>query len=321
MNKNLTIIYMGTPEFAVAPLRAISEAGYNVPVVVTSPDKPAGRGRKTQSSQVKLFAMEMGLQVLQPFNLKDPVFISQLKSYGADIQVVVAFRMLPEQVWSMPPKGTINLHASLLPQYRGAAPINHAIMNGEKRTGVTTFFINKDIDTGQIIMQKEVEIPDAFTAGDLHDELMKSGARLVVETLALIEKGNFNPIPQSDLIKHDQILKPAPKIFRDDCRINWNADVLKIYNMIRGLSPSPSAFAYLSGQSETMMIKFFRAGYKSGTHHFSPGTIVIENRSRFLIAVPGGFIIPQEIQPADRKRMDANSFMNGIRDFDKFHFE
>jgi methionyl-tRNA formyltransferase len=207
---------MGTPGFAVGPLKALLNAHYEIAGVITAPDKPAGRGNKMQSSEVKLFADSIGLKVLQPANLKNTDFLEELKSMEGDLQVVVAFRMLPEQVWKIPPEGTINLHASLLPQYRGAAPINRVIMNGEKTTGVTTFFINNDIDTGKIILRKEVEIPEDFTAGDLHDVLMNEGAKLVVETVKIIEAGKVKEIPQEELIRLDEVLKPAPKIFKED---------------------------------------------------------------------------------------------------------
>jgi methionyl-tRNA formyltransferase len=321
MKKKLSIVYMGTPEFAVPPLKAIIDAGYPVSAVVTSPDKPAGRGKKIQASDVKIYAGSVGLKVIQPPNLKDPGFLEQLKSLNADLQVVVAFRMLPEQVWRMPPKGTINLHASLLPQYRGAAPINHVIMNGEKITGVSTFFINQDIDTGQIIRQKKVIIPENFTAGELHDVLMNEGARLIIETIELVEQDRVDPIPQGDLIKINEVLKPAPKIFREDCRIEWTHNVLRIYNFIRGLSPSPTAYAYLKGPEGKIPVKFFRAGYKSCSHNYNPGKVLIENRKEFYIAAPDGFIYPQLLQQAGKKPMDSGNFLNGIPDFDQYSFE
>jgi len=320
MKKNFTIVYMGTPRFAIAPLKAIMDAGYPVAAVITSPDKPAGRGRKMQSPELKVFSDSAGLKVIQPTNLKDPGFIAQLKSFRADLQVIVAFRMLPEQVWCIPQKGTINLHASLLPQYRGASPINHVILNGEKSTGLTTFFINKDIDTGNIILQKKVEIPKNFTAGDLHDLLMNEGAGLVVKTIELIERGPVKTTSQKDLIRPGEILKQAPKIIKDDCRIRWDTDTIRIYNFIRGLSPSPTAFACLSGPSGTINVRFFKAGYKLLPHNHPPGKIIVENRKEFSIAVPDGFIYPHLLQQAGKKRMDVKNFMNGIPDFDQYYF-
>jgi methionyl-tRNA formyltransferase len=320
MKQNLKIIFMGTPGFAVGPLNALINAKYEIAGVITAPDKPAGRGNKMQSSEIKLFALSKGLKILQPANLKDPDFLKELKSLDADLQVVVAFRMLPEQVWKIPPRGTFNLHASLLPQYRGAAPINHAIINGEKTTGVTTFFIDKEIDTGKIILQKKVDIPEAFTAGDLHDALMDEGAKLVVETVKIIETGKVKEILQEDLITHYEALKPAPKIFKEDCRINWKDDVIKIYNQIRGLSPYPTAYAELAGRGERITVKIFKAEYKFSSHNYPLGKIIIENRKQVLIAAKSGFICPISLQQAGKKQMDITSFINGFAGIEDYYF-
>jgi methionyl-tRNA formyltransferase len=319
MKMPLRIIYMGTPGFAVAPLKALMEAGYNIVAIITAPDKPGGRGKKLLSSEVKQFALKEFKKpvIIQPANLKDPVFLSELKTLKADLQVVVAFRMLPAQVWGMPPKGTINLHASLLPQYRGAAPINRVIINGEKSTGVTTFFINDDIDTGKIILQEKVEIPDTFNAGDLHDVLMREGAKLLVKTVKSIEIGSVKEINQEELVRNYKILKTAPKIFKEDCRINWNDDVKAIYNFIRGLSPYPTAYSELSGRGEKILLKIFNASCAVSSHSFPPGKIIVENRKKILIAVKNGFIFPEILQLAGKKQLDASNFING---FSELHY-
>jgi methionyl-tRNA formyltransferase len=242
----MRIIFMGTPDFAVASLKALIEAGEEVVAVVTGPDKPAGRGQKLHESAVKKFAVSQNIPVLQPVKLRAPEFLAELKSYNADLQVVVAFRMLPELVWNMPEKGTINVHASLLPNYRGAAPINHAIINGEKKSGVTTFLLQHEIDTGNILFSTEVEILDNDNAGDLHDKLMLAGAELLIRTVNAIKKNDIHPIPQDSI--DTESLKHAPKIFKEDCLINWENDSVKIYNLIRGLSPYPTAFTHIDGK-------------------------------------------------------------------------
>jgi methionyl-tRNA formyltransferase len=246
MLKDVRIVYMGTPEFAVEPLKTLVEAGYNVVGVVTIPDKPVGRGQKIQSSPVKLYAQTKGLRILQPEKLKYIEFIDELKSLSPDIAVVVAFRMLPESVWSIPKLGTFNLHASLLPQYRGAAPINWAIINGEKKSGVTTFLIDHQIDTGNIILREEVSIGDNDTAGDLHDKLMIIGANLVVKTIDELAEKKVKPISQADFLSGNELIKAAPKIFRDTCRIDWNKTTTELHNLIRGLSPYPGAWTELA---------------------------------------------------------------------------
>ncbi|MCX7987518.1 MAG: methionyl-tRNA formyltransferase, partial [Bacteroidales bacterium] len=244
----LRLVFMGTPEFAVPSLKILHESRHDVVAVVTAPDKPAGRGMKIQQSPVKIYALDHSLPVLQPVKLKDPDFIKHLAEYKADLFVVVAFRMLPAEVWQMPPKGTVNLHASLLPQYRGAAPINWAIINGECVTGVTTFFIEQEIDTGQIIFSEKVDIDPNETAGELHDKLMNIGAKLLLKTVDAIETGAFQPIPQN-VISEIAPLKIAPKIFKDTCKINWNQSATHIHNLVRGLSPVPAAFAYLTSEN------------------------------------------------------------------------
>ena len=260
MKKKIRIAYFGTPEFAASQLEAIINAGYEIAVVVTMPDKPAGRGRKIQYSDVKNTALQHGLPLLQPEKLKDPVFLEQLASYHANLFVVVAFRMLPAVVWQMPELGTFNLHASLLPQYRGAAPINFAIINGETETGLTTFFLNEEIDKGAIIMREHVSIRPDESAGELHDELMVLGNKVIVETIKKIESGDVAALPQEEMTEN-QTLKPAPKISKEFCNIDWNLDCQTIYNHIRGLSPYPAAHTKLiSGNGETIELKVFSSG-------------------------------------------------------------
>ena len=256
MAQDSKILFMGTPEFAVASLDAIRNGGFNISGVVTSPDKPAGRGQKIRTPPVKEFALKHGLRVLQPEKMKNPQFLEELRDMSPDLIIVVAFRMLPEEVWGLPPLGTINLHASLLPQYRGAAPINRAIMNGENETGVSTFFIEKDIDTGKIIMQRSTAISADENAGNLHDRLKDIGAELMVETIHLVLSGNSTHIDQSVLAKNAGTLKTAPKIYPEDCNIDWNQPVSAVYNHIRGLSPYPAAWTKISvgGLSKTLKI-------------------------------------------------------------------
>lgn len=298
---------MGTPDFAVASLNALFEAGYNIVGVVTAADKPAGRGQKLQESAVKKYAVEKGLKVLQPLKLKDPEFIEELKSLNADLQVVVAFRMLPEVVWDMPAKGTINLHGSLLPHYRGAAPINHAIINGEKESGVTTFFLKHEIDTGDVIFAEKVAIADDDTAGDLHDKLMVTGAALLVKTVKAVEENNYTeqPQPMSAELKH------APKIFKEFCLIDWNQPVKTVYNLIRGLSPYPTAFTLLNGKS----IKIFKAAYEETEigQDTIPGDFVTDGKTFLKFAAKDGFILLLDVQYEGKKRMMADEFLRGMR--------
>ena len=297
---------MGTPEFAVASLEALIDAGSQIVGVVTAPDKPAGRGQKLSESAVKKFAVENGLKVLQPVKLKDPNFLAELKALNADLQVIVAFRMLPEAVWSMPPKGTINLHASLLPQYRGAAPINWAIINGEPESGVTTFFLKQEIDTGDILFVEKITIADDVTAGEYHDRLMNKGAGLLVKTVKAIESGRYTEQPQEQLAE-GQELKHAPKIFKEDCRIDWNHTVGQVYNLIRGLSPHPAAFTELNGKT----IKIYQATKETTEPQHTPGQYDTDNKTYLKFACNNGYIQLTDIQLEGKKRMGIEDFLRG----------
>lgn len=303
--KELRIIFMGTPDFAVNSLRALVEANYRIVGVITAPDRPAGRGRKLNESAVKKYATSQGLNILQPTNLKDPDFWKLLKDLEADLQVVVAFRMLPKQVWSMPKLGTFNLHASLLPEYRGAAPINWAIINGELKTGVTTFFINEEIDTGSVILQKEVEIAQDMSAGDLHDILMHLGSTAVIETVELIKKGSLKTIPQNE-----GNYKPAPKLNKENCRINWTKSKIEIFNHIRGLSPYPGAWCILDNDQKRIELKVYKTKILNESHELDPGTIVASKKN-LKVAVENGFIEILDLKLAGKKRMDTKSLLNG----------
>ncbi|WP_029278933.1 methionyl-tRNA formyltransferase [Pedobacter borealis] len=301
----MKIVFMGTPDFAVASLDALVQANFDVVAVVTAPDKPAGRGQKLNESAVKKYAVEKGIPVLQPEKLKNPEFIEELRSYQADLQVVVAFRMLPEIVWNMPAKGTINLHGSLLPQYRGAAPINHAIINGEKESGVTTFFLKQEIDTGDIILSDSVPIADDETAGELHDKLMVVGANLLVRTLLAIEANKITeqPQPQNDDLKH------APKIFKEDCKIDWNSPAQTIHNLIRGLSPYPTAFTVLNEKN----LKVFRAEIEDKEPGIVAGGFLTDGKTYLKFAAKDGFIKLLDIQYEGKKRMLIEDFLRGMR--------
>lgn len=301
----MKIVFMGTPDFAVASLNALVEAGFDVVGVVTAADKPAGRGQKLQESAVKQYAVSKGIKTLQPLKLKDPAFIEELRALKADLQVVVAFRMLPEIVWDMPAKGTINLHASLLPQYRGAAPINHAIINGEMESGVTTFFLKHEIDTGNVIFSEKVEIRPGETAGELHDELMHVGAGLLVKTVKAIDSGDYKeqPQPQSGELKH------APKIFKEDCLINWNQPALKIYNLIRGLSPYPTAFTKLNDKT----LKVFKAELEDKDPGVPAGSFLSDGKTYLKFAAKDGFIKLTDLQYEGKKRMATDEFLRGMR--------
>lgn len=310
--KELRIVFMGTPAFAVESLRALVENDYNVVGVITAPDKPAGRGYKFQPPAVKEYALSAGLTVLQPENLKNEVFLGELRRLKADIQVVVAFRMLPEVVWSMPPRGTFNLHASLLPQYRGAAPINWAIINGEKETGVTTFFLKHEIDTGEIIFQEKVAIGENDDAGTLHDSLMTLGAKLVVRTIDAVIGGTVRSLPQSELTQGNKELKPAPKIHKETCRINWDRPVEEIRNFVRGLSPYPAAWTELDVNGEKMNFRIFAARTLPEAHRLRPGEVVTDNKATLRVAAQDGFIEVLEIQLSGKKRMKTGDFLNGF---------
>ncbi len=304
---------MGTPDFAVASLDALLKAGYQVAGVVTAPDKPAGRGKKLTPPAVKKFALQKGLKILQPQKLKSPAFLEALRALHADLQVVVAFRMLPEQVWNMPPLGTINLHASLLPQYRGAAPIHHAIINGEKETGLTTFLLQKEIDTGNILLQQKIQIGPDETVGELHDRMMVAGGKLLVETIEGLRKGVITPIDQNTLISPDTVLKTAPKIFKPDCRIDWNNDPDTVHNFIRGLSPFPCAFSFLkSPEEEIIQVKIYKASKEYGGEQLHPGTVETDGKSWIKVAVAGGYIHLHALQLPGKKRLPVKELLRGF---------
>jgi methionyl-tRNA formyltransferase len=306
------IVFMGTPEFAVESLKAIIRAGYPVKGVVTSPDKPSGRGLQLRSSPVKIFALENNIPVLQPLKLKDPEFLESLRNWQADLQVIVAFRMLPEEVWSMPPLGTFNLHASLLPQYRGAAPINRAVMNGETRTGVTTFFLNHEIDKGSVILQEEIAISPEETAGDVHDRLMVTGAGLVLKTIEGIASGMITPVDQH-LMESNNPLLPAPKLFKADCRIDWQRDTLPVYNFIRGLSPHPAAWSeLLTVEGDILKVKIFFARPVSESPAGIPGSLITDNRNYLHVFTGNGLIAIERIQLEGKKQLNIAEFLHGF---------
>jgi methionyl-tRNA formyltransferase len=312
-SKGLRIIFMGTPGFAVESLKALINDGRNVVAVITGPDKPAGRGQVLKSPPVKVFALENNLKVLQPENLKSEDFISELRALNADLQVVVAFRIMPEAVWSMPRLGTFNLHASLLPDYRGAAPINWAIINGETVTGVTTFFIDQNIDTGRIIFQEKLSIGPDENAGGLHDRLMKAGAALVVKTVDAIERSDCKPVDQSALFTGREI-KAAPKIYKENCKINWSDNIGNIYNFIRGLSPYPAAWTELvSPSGDSLSFKIFEAGILMSDKKAEAGSIESDGRSFLRIAVQGGYLYIKKLQLAGRNRMEIKEFLKGFK--------
>ena len=313
MERKIRIAYFGTPEFAASQLEAIIKAGYEVAVVVTMPDKPAGRGRKIQYSDVKRAALEHDLPLLQPEKLKDPVFLEQLASYHADLFIVVAFRMLPAVVWQMPELGTFNLHASLLPQYRGAAPINFAIINGETETGLTTFFLNEEIDKGAVIMREKVAIRPDETAGELHDELMALGNKVVVETIQKIEKGEVKALPQEALAE-DLTLKPAPKISKEFCNVDWSKDCQTVYNHIRGLSPYPAAHTSIQSENgEVIELKIFSSDIERCVPKMPVGSIVTDNKKELKIALKDGFIHLTQVQQAGKKAMPIADFLRGTQ--------
>ena len=311
--EELKIVFFGTPDFAVESLSRLVDGGYNVAAVVTMPDKPTGRGKKIQYSEVKKTALEHGLPLLQPEKLKDPVFLQALESFHANLFIVVAFRMLPAVVWKMPELGTFNLHASLLPQYRGAAPINHAIINGETETGLTTFFLNEEIDKGAVIMQESVEIRPDETAGELHDELMLLGNKMVVETIKKIENNDLQTITQEELAAN-ATLKDAPKIFKDFCDIHWNRDCKDIYNHIRGLSPYPAAHTQLtSNQGDVLELKVYASAIESCQPNEAAGSVLTDNKSFLKIAANDGYIHLTTIQQAGKKAMETADFLRGFK--------
>lgn len=308
--KRLRIVFMGTPEFAVESLRVLLREKQHVVGVITAPDKPSGRGRKINQSAVKQFANEQNLLVLQPTNLKDLNFINTLSKLNADLQIVVAFRMLPKVVWNMPRLGTFNLHASLLPKYRGAAPINWVIINGEKETGVTTFFINENIDTGSILLQKKMAIPDSYSAGELHDKLMLIGGELIVDTVSLINGENFKVFEQPASTDNS-----APKLNKENCKINWFDSLNNIFDQIRGLSPYPAAWTYLLNNDQRMEIKIYKVEKITDQHKFETGAIIF-SKKEILIAVKNGYIKILELKLPGKRKMDAISLLNGFA-FDK----
>lgn len=313
MTKHKTkVVFFGTPEFAVAQLDAIYQAGFPVVGVVTAADKPAGRGKKLSASAVKQYAQANDLPLFQPEKLKDAHFISQLKALGADVFVVVAFRMLPQEVWQMPPKGTFNLHASLLPQYRGAAPINRAIMNGETESGLTTFLINEEIDTGHILLQTPLAIGPDENAGSLHDRMMQAGRSLVVKTLEMISTGRAKLVQQQEVLPNTP-LKQAPKLFRDDCRINWQLPLQDIHNQIRGLSPYPAAFTQLQDEDgKEYEVKILAGHFELLQHSHPPQLLITDNRKTIKISHEKGFYHIDFLKYPGKKTMHATEFLNGF---------
>lgn len=315
MNKeDLKIVYMGTPDFAVEPLRRLVEDKYNVVGVVTMPDKPAGRGHKLQFSPVKQYAVDNNLHVMQPEKLKAEEFVNELRSLNADLFIVVAFRMLPEVVWAMPRLGTFNLHGSLLPQYRGAAPLNWAIINGEKRTGITTFFLTHEIDTGKIIDQQVIAIEDSDNVGTIHDKLMVMGGDLVIKTVNAILWGGIKPIPQEELYASESELKPAPKIFKETCHLDFNNPTENIHNLVRGLSPYPAAWANLSAEGkEDLQMKIYETKKEICQHNETPGTLVTDGKKFLKVATKDGYLHLLQIQVPGKKRLSIEDFLRGFR--------
>ncbi|WP_207893776.1 methionyl-tRNA formyltransferase [Tenacibaculum sp. M341] len=305
--KDIRIVFMGTPDFAVTILKKLVEQKYNVVGVITAPDKPAGRGRKLNESAVKKYAVSQNLPILQPTNLKNPSFLEELEALQANLQIVVAFRMLPTVVWKMPEYGTFNLHASLLPEYRGAAPINWAIINGETKTGVTTFFIDEKIDTGEIILQKEIAIEDDEIVGELHDKLMYLGADLVTETVDLIAAGDVTTQKQPELEE-----KSAPKLFPHNCKIDWTKSVNDIYNHIRGLNPYPAAWTTIINGDEEIAAKVYKVRKEITTHEYKTGSIITSKKD-LKIATIDGFLHIDEIKLSGKKKLDATSLLNGFK--------
>lgn len=312
--KDLRIVYMGTPDFAVESLRRLVEGGYNIVGVITMPDKPMGRhGSVLQASPVKQYAVSQGLKVLQPEKLKDETFVNELRALQADLQIVVAFRMLPEVVWNMPRLGTFNLHASLLPQYRGAAPINWAVINGDTETGITTFFLQHEIDTGAIIQQVRVPIADTDNVEVVHDKLMVLGGDLVIETVEAILAGTVKAIPQETLFQSDEDLRPAPKIFKETCRIDWSKGVKRVYDFIRGLSPYPAAWTELSVGDKVLELKIFAASKEFCTHQQTVGTVLTDHKSYIKVALEDGYLNILTLQLSGKKRMEVTDFLRGFR--------
>lgn len=321
--KDLRIVYMGTPEFAVESLKRLVEGGYNVVGVITMPDKPMGRhGSVLQASPVKQYAVSQGLKVLQPEKLKDETFLEELRALQADLQIVVAFRMLPEVVWNMPPMGTFNLHAALLPQYRGAAPINWAVINGDTETGITTFFLQHEIDTGDIIQQVRVPIADTDNVEIVYDKLMMLGGDLVLETVDAILAGTIKPIPQDQLIQPETELRPAPKIFKETCRIDWNIGVKRVYDFVRGLSPYPAAWTELvMPEGARQVVKIYETEKMFASHSLPVGQVDTDGKTYFRIAVPDGYVNLISLQLAGKKRMAVADFLRGYRHVEESRVE
>jgi methionyl-tRNA formyltransferase len=322
MHEQLRIVFMGTPEFAVHSLIALLEEGHHIVAVVTAPDKPAGRGRNLHQSPVKEAALQHSIPILQPVSLKDPLFLDELRSYNANLQVVVAFRMLPEIVWNMPLLGTFNLHASLLPQYRGAAPINHAIINGETETGITTFFLSHEIDTGKVIFREKHPILPEDDAGTLHDRLAVAGASLVCRTVEAIRQGKVDTIDQSNLFQDSIILKGAPKIFKENCLIRWDQPASRIYNLIRGLSPYPTAFTRLKDPlGHCQVVKIYKTHLSASSHELEPGDVLTDGISFISVQTQDGGIYLDEVQLEGKKRMTTEEFLRGFRYSGNLKFE
>ena len=313
--KDLRIVYMGTPDFAVAPLKALVEGGYNVVAVVTTPDKPSGRGLKMNESAVKRYAQEVGLPIMQPVKLRDEGFVAAFKALDADLGIVIAFRMLPEIIWAAPKMGTFNLHASLLPQYRGAAPISRAIMNGETVTGVTTFLLNPQIDEGAVLGQVKVEIEPADNVGTLHDKLMNVGVDLVLETVEKLASGDYTPIEQTEMIEGK--LKPAPKIFKEDCHVDFSRSGEEIVNLVRGLSPYPAAWATLS---ESLSAKIFEVAFESQSIDAEVGTILSDGKKYIHVVCADGVVDIKDLQLSGKKRMTAEELLRGFRNPTDYRF-
>jgi methionyl-tRNA formyltransferase len=318
--KELRIVFMGTPEFACESLKALIENGYNTVAVITVPDKPAGRGQKLNQSAVKQYALGKGLPILQPVKLKDEEFISELRSFKADLQVIVAFRMLPEIVWSMPPMGTINLHGSLLPNYRGAAPLNWPIINGDKETGLTTFLLKQEIDTGNILFQERIKIGPDDTVGDLHDRSMKLGAGLLLKTIDALAEGSVKPVSQ-DSLEIDPNKLHAPKIFKEDCRIDWRKTGNQIRNLVRGLSPYPAAWTVLKKDDTSLNLKIFSSSFEPDMKSFIPGTIQSDQKHYLKIACLDGFINVEELQLAGKTKMKTVDFLRGFPNIGDYKVE
>lgn len=312
MAEKIRIVFFGTAEFAVASLHILLENKYDVAAIVTAPDKPAGRGLEMKFSPVKEYALKRNMRVLQPENLKNDEFLSQIKDIRPNLGIVVAFRKLPKEIWSLPSFGTFNLHASLLPQYRGAAPINWAIINGEKESGVTTFFLNEEIDMGKIIFRAKEIIYEDDTTGTLYERLMKDGADLTLKTVRAIESGNYTPQEQGDFIKMGEKPKPAPKIFKEDCKIDWKKNTEELYNFIRGLAPYPTAWTELIREQEVISLKIFKSKKEIVKHNFSVASIHSDGKTYAKIASKDGFIHLQEIQLAGKRKMEIEEFIRGF---------